>query len=98
RMRGEPSRAVASSAASNWFRATPGAATEEHVLKTRLKIAPFSFADTKARANGVLQGAINFEISTATPFQLGAHSAGSECRRIAIAGEMAEHDALDFSR
>src|SRR5437764_13538023 len=52
----------------------------------------------KSWANDVLQCAIYFQIGATIPLQLCANRASGQFRGIAIAGQMAEHDPLNFSR
>ena len=70
---------------------------EKKLIERWLKRAHESFADLKARTYFALIGAINFNFAPATFLEQRLHRAGSEDGRVAIAAEMTEHDALDFS-
>ena len=70
---------------------------EKRVLESRLKRAGIAFADSKLRGDFELRGAMSFQIDLAAFCQRRAHRLQRECRRVAIAAEMSEHNALDFS-
>src|SRR5581483_7739773 len=70
---------------------------EEYVVERRLKSARMRFADTKTRTDFRLRRAINFHVDLADFVEQRADRSAREIGRIAIATEMSEHDAFDFS-
>src|SRR3954453_21315504 len=71
---------------------------EEGVFECRLKRAGLGIADAKSGTDFELRCAISFNIVPAAFLERCAHRAYGERRRVAIAAEMPEHDALYFSR
>src|SRR5204862_896010 len=71
---------------------------EKCIFKRRLKRSRRRVAHSKARTYLRLHGAIKFDADLTALCERRADRAQSELRRIAIAAEMPEHDALDFSR
>src|SRR5437764_88804 len=58
----------------------------------------FRFSQEKARADGGLTCTENLKVSAAAALNMRPHCAGRELRCIAIAREMTENNALNFSR
>ena len=72
---------------------------EKCVLECGLKRPCARLADTKARTQLRLRCAINFDVDLARISPVASRTAPeAERRRVAIAAEMSEHDALDFAR
>jgi len=71
---------------------------EKGVLERRLERAGVGVADSKLRTDFELRGAMDFHIELAVSGQRTAHCLQCELGCVAIAAEMAEHDALDSSR
>ena len=74
----------------------PGA-LEESVFERWLKRAGLGLADPKPGTDFKLRGAAGFHIVSASLVERCAQSIQSQRRRVAIAAEMPEHNALDSS-
>ena len=70
---------------------------KKRVFKRGLKMPVHGLADLKSRTNLRLAGAKNFDIDLARFGEGIAHGLDRQFRRIAIATEMSEHDAVDLS-
>ena len=71
---------------------------KKRVFESRLKRAGLRFTDPKSRTDFRLAGAVDFDVDPAAFRERRVDGAQGELGRVAIATEMAEHDALDFSR
>src|SRR5438067_11203949 len=96
-MEGDLNFAIAFSEANLLFQARECSLLKKRALEGRLKNAALSFADVKTRADRALIRAKNFKLGAPAAFDLCAHRAASQLRRIAIAREMTEHHPLDFT-
>ena len=70
---------------------------EKNAVERRLERAADRFPDPKPDADFRLPGAMHLHFIAAALRQHRADRAGGEFRRVAIAAEMTEHDALEFS-
>ncbi len=70
---------------------------KERGLKRRLKCAALCLADAKTRTDLRLCGAIKFHVDPAAFRQRIADCGKSKGRRVTVAAEMSEHDALNLS-
>src|SRR5437870_9524774 len=70
---------------------------EKRAFESRLKWAGVRFADSKLGSDFELRGAMNFQIELAALCQRRAHCLQRQLGRVAIAAEVSEHHALDFS-
>ena len=71
---------------------------EKRALESWLKRGGVGFTNSKLRTDLELGGTMDFHVELAALCQRRAHSVQRERGRVAIAAEMAENNALDFSR
>src|SRR2546426_9029966 len=72
-------------------------ALKKCALESRLKRAGLGFADSKSGTDFELGSTMDFHVHPAALCQRRAHRVQRQLGRVAIAAEMSEHDALDFS-